>query len=50
MTTKEVAERFNQLAKENNWNAIQDELYADKAVIIEPPHASAQGLQNAEGI
>ena len=28
MTTKEVADRFNQLAKENNWNAIQGELYA----------------------
>ncbi len=50
MTTKEVAERFNQLAKENNWNAIQDELYADNAVSIEPPHAAAQGLQNAEGM
>jgi ketosteroid isomerase-like protein len=48
MTTQEVADRFNQLAKENNWNAIQDELFAQNAVSIEPP--GSQGLQNAEGI
>ena len=48
MTTQEVADRFNQLAKENNWNAIQDELFAQNAVSIEPPRS--QGLQNAEGI
>ena len=48
--TKEVADRFYQLAKENNWNAIQDELYAENAQSIEPPHGAAQGLQSAEGL
>jgi len=50
MTTQEVANRFSELAKENKWTEIQDELYADDAVSIEPPQAAAQGLQNAEGL
>jgi hypothetical protein len=49
MTTQEVADRFNQLAKDNNWNAIQEELFADNAVSIEPPQTGGQGLPNAEG-
>lgn len=48
MTTQEVANRFSELAKENKWPEIQEELYADDAVSIEPPHA--QGLQNAKGL
>ncbi len=49
MTTQEVANRFNILAKENNWELIQDELYSDDVVSIEPAHA--QGfLSNAEGL
>lgn len=50
MTTKEVADRFNQLSKENNYAAIYQELYAENAVSIEPPGGLAQGLQNAEGM
>lgn len=50
MTTKEVADRFYQLSEENNWNKIQDELFAQDAVSIEPPNASGQGLQNAQGL
>jgi ketosteroid isomerase-like protein len=50
MTTQEVANRFSELVKENKWTEIQIELYADDAVSIEPPHAAAQGLQNAEGL
>ena len=46
-TTAEVAARFNELAKEGNWNKIQDELFADNAVSIEPP--TSPGLQSAEG-
>jgi hypothetical protein len=49
MTTQEVANRFNQLAQENKWMDIQDALYSDDAVSIEPPHAAATGLQNAQG-
>ncbi len=48
MTTQDVANRFNELAQTGQWNAIQDELYADNAVSIEP--ASSPGLQNAEGL
>jgi hypothetical protein len=48
MTTQEVADRFYQLTESNNWNQIQDELYAANAVSIEPE--GAQGMQNAEGI
>jgi hypothetical protein len=47
-TTTEVAARFNELAKEGKWDQIQDELYADNAVSIEPP--GTQGLQSAEGL
>jgi SnoaL-like domain len=48
MTVQEVATRFNELAKEAKWNQIQDELFAQDAVSIEPPHS--QGLQLAEGL
>ncbi len=46
MTIQEVAARFNQLAKEGNWQAIQDELYADDVVSIEP---AGSFIPNAEG-
>jgi len=47
MTTQEVANRFNELAQQGNWDRIQEELYADDAESIEPLHA--QGLQSAKG-
>ena len=37
-----------ELFKENKWQQVQDELYAENAVSIEPPHA--QGLQTVEGL
>ena len=48
MTTAEVAAKFNQLAKEGNWDKIQDELFAENAVSIEPPNSS--GMQSVEGL
>ena len=48
MTTQEVANRFNELAQSGQYDKIQEELYAENAVSIEPPHA--QGLQSAEGL
>lgn len=48
-TTHEVANRFYQLAQENKYDQIQDELYAPDAISIEPTWAS-QGLQSAEGL
>ena len=50
MTTQEVADRFSQLAKENKFDAIQDELFGDNAVSIEPPGAEAIGMHNVEGL
>ncbi|MDO6435621.1 nuclear transport factor 2 family protein [Flavitalea sp. BT771] len=36
MTTREIAARFNELAREEKWFEIQDELFADNARSIEP--------------
>lgn len=47
MTTQEVANRFHELAQTGQWDKIQDELYADNAVSIEPPQTP--GLQSVEG-
>lgn len=48
MTTQEVANRFHELAQTAQWKQIWEELYADNAVSIEPPHS--QGLPSAEGL
>lgn len=48
MTTQEVANRFHELAQTGQWDKIQDELFAENAVSIEPPHS--QGLQTVEGL
>jgi hypothetical protein len=48
MTTQEVANRFHQLAQTGQWDQIQNELYGDGVVSIEPEHS--QGLQSAKGI
>lgn len=50
MTTQEVAAKFNELAQTGQWDKIQEELYADNAVSIEPAHAAAMGMGNAEGL
>ena len=47
MTTKEVAARFNELAQQEKWFEIQDELFADNVKSIEPAHSKASG--NAGG-
>jgi len=48
MTTKEVANRFNELAKTGQWNKIQDELFSSDAVSIEPENSP--GLKTVTGI
>lgn len=48
MTTQEVANRYNELAQTGQWDKIQNELFADNAVSIEPP--GSQGLQSVEGM
>ncbi|CAN5519035.1 hypothetical protein BH10BAC3_BH10BAC3_40060 [soil metagenome] len=48
MSINEIANRFNELAQTGQWDQIQDELFADNAVSIEP--ANSPGLQTVEGI
>ena len=46
-TVHEVVLRFNELAQQEKWFEIQDELFADNVKSIEPP--TAKHLKNAEG-
>ena len=48
MTTTDVANRFNELASKGQWDQIQNELFADNAVSIEP--ANSPGLQSVSGL
>jgi hypothetical protein len=47
MTVHEVAARFHELARQEKWFEIQDELFAENVRSIEPP--GSHGLPNAEG-
>lgn len=47
MTTQKIADRFDELAQTGQWDKIQDELFADDAVSIEPEHS--QGLKSVQG-
>ena len=47
MTTHEVASRFKELAMQEKWFAIQDELFSDHVRSIDPPHSPYFGY--AEG-
>ena len=47
MTTQEVASRFNELAHQEKWFEIQDELFADNVRSIDPPNSPYLGY--AEG-
>jgi hypothetical protein len=48
MTTQEVANRFHELAQTGQWDKIQDELFANNAVSVEPQ--GAQGMKSVEGM
>ena len=48
MTTQDVANRFHELAQMGQWDKVQDELYAENAVSIEPK--DSPGMSSAEGI
>ena len=39
MTTQEVAARFDELAQQEKWFEIQDELFADNVKSIDPPNS-----------
>lgn len=47
ITVQQVAARFHELAQQDKWFEIQDELFAEDVRSVEPP--SAQGLPNAAG-
>jgi hypothetical protein len=46
-TTQQVADRFNELAKQEKWFEIQDELFAENVKSIDPDHSPY--FKNAEG-
>lgn len=48
MNTQDIANRFYELSQEGNWDAIQDELYCENCVSIEPDHA--MGESRVEGL
>ena len=39
LTIQEVAARFNELAQQEKWSEIQDELFADNVKSIDPPNS-----------
>ena len=47
LTTEEVAARFNELAQQEKWFEIQDELFADNVRSVDPPNSPYFGY--AEG-
>jgi len=47
LTTQEVAARFNELAQQEKWFEIQDELFAENVKSIDPPNSPYFGY--AEG-
>jgi len=44
MTTQQVAGRYYELAKQQKWTEIQEELYGQDIVNKEPEHAIAMGI------
>ena len=48
MTTRDIANRLNELFKENKWMEAQDELFSEDAISVEPDHSP--GLKIAEGL
>jgi ketosteroid isomerase-like protein len=47
MTTQEIAARYDELASQEKWFQIQDELFSDDVKSIDPPHSPYLGY--AEG-
>jgi ketosteroid isomerase-like protein len=47
MTTQEVASRFNELAQQEKWFEIHDELFAEHVKSVDPPNSPYMGY--AEG-
>ena len=50
MTTQEVAARFNELAKQEKWFEIQDELFAENVKSIDPPNSPYFGYAEGKAV
>lgn len=48
MTTQEIANRMSELFKENKWDVVQAEFFAEDCESIEPEHAP--GMKTAKGM
>lgn len=48
MSITEIANRFNELSSLGQWDQIQNELFAETAVSIEPAHPP--GMKSVEGL
>ena len=45
MTTQEVASKYHELASQNKWTEIQDELHDENVTCQEPEHVASRGVQ-----
>ena len=50
LTTQEVAARFNELAKQEKWFEIQDELFADNVKSIDPSNSPYFGYAEGKAV
>ena len=50
MTTVEVANRFNELAQQGNFEQIQNELFDKNVKSIEPAHSNWQTVQGLDAV
>ena len=50
MTTQEVADRFNELAQQGQFEQVLEELFSQDAVSIEPAHAPWQTVHGLDAI
>ena len=49
VTTKAIATRFNELARQEKWFEIQEEFFADDVRSIDPPHSPYFGYAEGKG-
>lgn len=49
MTTQQIADRFNELAREEKWFDIQDELFSDNVKSIDPSDSPYFGYAEGKG-
>ncbi|XZF16206.1 SnoaL-like domain-containing protein [Chitinophagaceae bacterium MMS25-I14] len=44
MTTQEIANRYHELANQNKWDEILEELHDDHVICREPEHVASRGI------